>query len=159
MIETTSHRVRDFMHENVITATPQTTLRQAIEIMARSKTNGLVIIGDERTVVGILSTLDIISYIVPDYLENDKHLASFEAENIFAKRITELAEDPVEQFMTKHVHTVKENHSLIEAATLLAEHRIRQLPVVNDANQLVGYISRTNLKHAIAAVLGIEPTV
>lgn len=143
------------MQRKVITISKASTMREAVAKMIDTKTNGLVVVNNEQQVIGILSSWDVISYIVPDYLEQDKHLASFEAESLFATRVQELADHQVEQFMTKHVHTVKPTHSLMEAATLLAEHRIRQLPVVDDNGILTGYISRTNIKHGIGGVLGL----
>ncbi|PJE75608.1 hypothetical protein COV04_04250 [Candidatus Uhrbacteria bacterium CG10_big_fil_rev_8_21_14_0_10_48_11] len=147
--------VQDFMHRSVVTISPTATLRQAVELMIKKKTNGIVVVDEKNCVCGILSSWDVISYIVPDYLEGDKHLASFAAESTFAKRTQALEDHTIDKFMTKHVHTVKPTHSLMAASTLLAKHRIRQLPVVDDAGVVVGYISRTNIKHAIGDVFGI----
>ena len=68
----------------------------------------------------------------------------------------ELKDDPIAKFMSAKVHTCKANHSLMEAATLLSEFRIRQLPVVDDDGVLVGYLNRTDIKKAIADVLGLS---
>jgi CBS domain-containing protein len=43
----------------------------------------------------------------------------------------------------------------MEAAAILSEFRIRQLPVVNTKKELVGYINRTNVKRAFCDILGI----
>jgi CBS domain-containing protein len=64
-----------------------------------------------------------------------------------------IAEQPVRQWMTKRVKTIQQNHTLIEAATLLLEHKINQLPVVDDEGRLVGYIGRSNIKQAIGDAL------
>ncbi len=147
--------VAEYMRHEVVTLSAEATIEEAVGQMIRHKTNGLVAVDAEKKVVGILSSLDIISHIVPDYLEQDKHLASFEAENVFSERVKEVAHDPILKCMSEHVHTVKSTHSLIEAATLMSEHHIRQLPVVDDAGVLVGYVNRTDIKLAIGEVLGI----
>ena len=147
--------VADFMRRDITTLQKEATFEEAIRLMLEKKTNGLVITNGNREVVGILSSWDILHYLVPDYLEDDKHLASFEAGEVFCRRAKECAGAKVADFMTTHVHTVKESHTIMEATTLLTEHRIRQLPVVNEAGQLVGHISRTDIKRAIGEALGL----
>lgn len=152
----TSFRVADYMKTNVISLPPTATMQEAIALMIEKHTNGLVVIDENQKVAGILSSWDIIQYIVPDYLEADKHLASFEAGDVFAKRITELKDRPISDFMSKQVHTCQAEHALMEAATMLSEYRIRQLPVVNAEGTLVGYINRTDIKRAMGDVLGLN---
>src|SRR3989338_10096569 len=100
MSETKKYLVSEYMRSPVITIRPESTFREAIERMLREKTNGLVVTDEQQKLVGILSSWDIIAYIVPDYLEKDKHLAAFEDGGVFAKRIHELADEPVRVFMT-----------------------------------------------------------
>ena len=88
--KTPQYTVSHYMHTTVITAAADITLKEAVEIMLKSETNGLVVVDKEQRVVGILSSWDIIQYIVPDYLEEDRHLASFEAGDIFFSRTKRL---------------------------------------------------------------------
>jgi len=149
--------VSTYMSSNPVTINIDSTLQDAVKLLIKKNTNGAVIIDDNKKVVGILSSWDIIQYIVPNYLEEDKHLASFEAEDTFNKRILELANDPITNFATtKQVHLIKPTHSLMEAAALLSEFHIRQLPVVNDNGILIGYLNRTDIKKAIGEVLNIK---
>lgn len=148
--------VREYMRSEVKTAGPNTSVREAIEIMICEKTNGLVVIDQNKKVVGMLSGWDIIKFIVPQYLSDDKHLAYFESGDLFEKRIKSLADSPISECMTcKKVHTISPDRTLMEAITILSEFHIRQLPVVNDDNILLGYINRTDIKNAIGDVLGL----
>ena len=123
--------------------------------MIKNKTNGLVVIDESSKVAGILSSWDIIQHIVPDYLEEDMHLASFESGDVLIKRTLGAADDPITKFMTSNVHVVKPHETLMEAAAILSEFKIRQLPVVDDNGVLVGYLNRTDIKEAIGDILGI----
>lgn|SRR3989338_10692692 len=147
--------VSDYMQTKTLTLSPNTSLKEAVRMMIESKTNGAVVVGQNNKVVGILSSWDIIQYIVPEYLEQDMHLATFESGDIFAIRTLELQNDPISKFMSTSLHTCKADHSIMEAATLLSEFHIRQLPVVDDNEILVGYINRTDIKRAVGNVLGI----
>lgn len=145
--------IRDYMQSRVVTVYPETSLKEALQKMLDEATNGLVVVDEKKSVVGILSTWDIIQYIVPDYLEEDKHLAAFESDDLFSKRIKALQNDPVSQCMSSKVYTCKPEHSLMEASVLLSEFHIRQLPIVDESEKLVGYISRTNIKKALGDAL------
>ena len=116
MPEKKQYRVEEFMSTKVTTLHEDATIADAIQKMLRHKTNGLVIVDKNKKVVGILSSWDIIEYVV---------------------------------------HTIKPDHTLIEAATLLSEFHIRQLPVVDQDGILIGYINRTDIKRAMGEVLGL----
>lgn len=150
------YRVSDYMQTNPLVLSPSSTLKEAIQSMIGSKANGAVVLDENKKVVGILSSWDIIQYIVPDYLEQDKHLATFESGDVFAERTLELQNDPISNFMSTALHTCKADHFIMEVATLLSEFHIRQLPVVDENGVLVAYINRTDIKRAIGDVLGIN---
>ena len=156
MTEQERYLVQNNMQNVVTTVDVNATFREALQKMVDGRTNGLVVVDGENYVKGILSSMDLIQYLVPDYLEEDKHLAAFEAAEEFSNRIEEIADEPITKFMTDKVHTIKANRTLMEAATMLSEFAIRQIPVVDDDDKLVGYINRTDVKKAIARVLGIK---
>lgn len=153
MANNDTYTVAKYMLKDVVSIHQEATLEAAVKKLAETNTNSLVVVDEQHQVVGMLSTIDIIKYVVPDYLEEDKHVAAFEAGDVFRQRITTIAQEPVSKSMSANVKTIHPNHTLIEAATLLAEHRINQLPVVDDTGKLIGYIGRTNIKLAIADVL------
>lgn len=154
----TQHRytIDQFMRREVTTVDENATFTEALEIMARNKRNGLVVLNKDHKVVGMLSSLGLIRQVVPDYLEEDKHLAAFESEDVFEKRVREVAKDPIKDFMNKEFYPVKVHHSLMEAATLMSEHNTRHLPVVDDNDKLIGYLTRTDIKKAMAEILQIK---
>lgn len=149
------HTVKSYMQTKPKKILVSGTMKDAVREMLHQKTNGLVVVDENNAVVGILSSWDIIELIVPDYLEDDKHLAAFEDGDIFTQQIQKVQDTPITDFMTKKVHTVTEKDNIMEAAILLSEFKIRQLPVVDNNNTLLGYINRTDIKHAIGDVLQI----
>lgn len=156
MTNTQKYSVANYMLSGVVTIDQDATLRAAIGKLLETKTNSLVVVDAAGRVVGMLSTIDVVKYVVPDYLEEDRHLAAFEAGDVFVQRVKEIADQPVKKSMSSNVHTIQPSHTLIEAAALLSEHRINQLPVVDDAGKAIGYIGRTNIKQAIHDVLASE---
>jgi len=53
----------------------------------------------------------------------------------------------IEDMMTKKVITAKEGCSLEEANTIIREHKIKKLPIVNDKNELVTLISIKDIQN------------
>ena len=145
--------VKSYMESDPQTVSDDITVAEAVQLMYDGHNNGLIIVDDARRVVGILSTWDLIEYLVPDSLETDKHLASFEAPDTFIHRMREIAADPITNCMTSKVKTISVDASIMEAATLLSEFHLRQLPVIEVEHRLVGRITRTHMKHAMKDAL------
>ncbi len=145
--------VREYMHETISLNGTGKTLKDVVSFMVKEKRNGVFIVDDENHVQGVVSTWDVIEHIVPDYLETDKHLAAFENDGILVERVLSQQDSPIEAFMTKRVHMVHKDSSIMEVATMLSEFKLRQLPVVDDDNVLLGCINRTDVKLIISEIL------
>ena len=147
--------VSDYMREVGATIRSTDTFKTAVRLMIQHQTNGLVVTDKQGKVCGILSSWDIIKYVVPDYLEEDRVLAKFESGEEFVDRTHKLADEPISKFMTSNVRTIEKSASLMEAAATLAEFHIRQLPVVDEHGKLIGYLNRTDIKRAVGDILNV----
>jgi predicted transcriptional regulator len=78
-------------------------------------------------------------------------------DELLIKQVETISNHPITKFMTAKIHTVYPSASIMEAASILSEFHIRQLPVVNTKKELIGYINRTNIKRAFCDILGITP--
>lgn len=54
----------------------------------------------------------------------------------------------IRDWMTKDVHTVGPDTSMMKASKLMREHKISRLPVVDDSGRLLGIVSDRDLKEA-----------
>ena len=70
--------------------------------------------------------------------------------------IFEMAVLCVRDIMTQTVVTLAPEQSVPEAISLLAQHRFRHLPVVEDAQALVGIVSDRDLLRALTRGLGTD---
>ena len=141
--------VADYMQQPAITIPTTATLREAVELMIQKKTNGLVVLDGLDRVVGIVSNWDVIQHISPTYDEEK----GGPNDEVFVEHIKTVAEDPVTKIMTSRVQTIKPTDSILEANLLLSEFRIRQLPVVDKNDNLVGYINLTDIKNIVGEIL------
>ena len=151
-----NYAVREHMRSDVKTVIESTTLGEVIEEMLREKTNALVVVKPDGKIAGIVTSWGLIEHLVPDYLEEDKHLAAFEADSVFCERINWMKDQVVTEIMSTNVHTVKPDDSLMEVSAQISQHHIRQLPVVDQDEKLVGYINHTDVKRAMGMALGCD---
>ena len=111
---------------NPVTVTPEATLGQALELMARYRISGLPVVdGPDGRLVGILTNRDV--------------------------RFVDRTDTPVRQLMThERLVTVKEGVSRDEARRLLHQYRIEKLLVVDDDYRLIGLVTVKDIEKAQA---------
>ncbi len=101
-----------------VTVKPDTTVKQALEIMERYRISGVPVVDDENKLVGILTNRDLRFIKSIDY---DK---------------------PVSLFMTsENLVVAQERVTLEEATEILQRHKVEKLPIVDKEGKLVGLIT------------------
>ncbi len=101
-----------------VTVKPDTTVKQALEIMERYRISGVPVVDDENKLVGILTNRDLRFIKATDY---DK---------------------PVSLFMTsENLVVAQERVTLEEATEILQRHKVEKLPIVDKEGKLVGLIT------------------
>ena len=93
----------------VITVTPDTTVRRLLAVLAEHRVGAVVVSGDGTSVGGIVSERDIVRAL--------------------AERGAAVMSEPVTAIYTADVHTVSPETALDEVARMMTERRIRHAPV------------------------------
>jgi len=115
-------KAEDIMTREVVTTTPQATALEAARLMADSHISGLPVC-DQGRLVGILSESDLPG--------------------------VEPGEARVGELMTTEVITITPETPVPEIASLLAQHDIKRVPVL-ESDRLVGIVSRGDIVRWIA---------
>jgi len=110
--------VKHVMIENMVTANPNTSLKEAIDMLYKKHVGSLVVTEDNRC-VGIFTERDLI--------------------RVVARNVN--VDSPIKEVMTSNVVTIGEEASIEEARRLIVTHGVRHLPVVNGKGELVGLFS------------------
>ena len=105
---------------DVVTTTPDQTLRDTVRTLGRLKIGAIVVIDGERRVRGIVSERDIIRAV--------------------AVRDLTVLDDPVSGHMTTRVETATPESEVLAALERMTAGRFRHLPVTEDG-RLVGLVS------------------
>lgn len=142
--------VRDVMTVDVLTFAPDDAVEAAMRALVERGVDAAPVVDGDGAVVGLLSTGDLI------VAEGQVHVptvisilgASFEwpgERKRFEEDLRRAVGGAVRDVMTGEPHTVGPDQTLEEAATLMHEHDVSRLPVVDADGRLVGIVSRGDI--------------
>jgi CBS domain-containing protein len=149
----------DLMTRDVVAVHPETTLLQAVQLMATHKISGVPVLDDDGTVVGMVSEGDLVRWH-EGYTERqarwlDMLADGFELAPAFLEGIHE-QKRKVKNVMTRGAVTVTEEVPAREVAHLMYEKNIKRVPVLRNG-KLVGIVARSDLVRALATKLEEKP--
>ncbi|MFM0725952.1 CBS domain-containing protein [Paraburkholderia strydomiana] len=145
-------RASDVMTSNVISVTPDMTVREVARIFVDNGISGAPVLDADGRVVGMISEGDLLrrSEIGTDERTRASWLdlwsASHEARDYIKTHAVK-----VRDVMSTDVVTVEPDTPLGKVAGMLETRRIKRVPVTQ-AGRLVGILSRANLVQALASV-------
>lgn len=138
--------VESWMSNKPVTCTTKHTVSDAAKIMQSNKIGALIVtkerpkflsIGNKTKIVGIVTDTDIVRKVVA--MGEKAYLIS------------------VQRILTPAIQTIQSTQMLIEASRIMAENRIKRLPVV-DNKELVGIITTTDIMLAGAKFHDMKTT-
>lgn len=147
--------VKDVMSKNVITISPEESISNAIDKMAKNNISGLIVVEDEK-VVGVISESDVLKIFKSEFPE--LKLSSNISLSIFSliksgikiiREIKKIGKLKVKDLMSKKVFFVKPEDTILEAARIMSKKDVRRLTVIDESGKLVGIISRTDILRAL----------
>ncbi len=138
--------VQDCMRTEVITVNPELHVERAWELMERQRVHHLPVVKNSQ-LVGIVTQGDLKRALFRTPLSA---LAPPEGRLQPAQPPGDLS---VAAIMTKTVHTAKPTEPLLSVAQRLLSAHIGSLPVVDDANAVVGIVTKTDLVKALVTVM------
>jgi CBS domain-containing protein len=126
-------KVQEIMSTKVESIAPTASLRQAARKMSNLGIGSLPVIEDGR-LLGIITDRDISCHAVA------------------------LGRDPnsteIQKIMSKDVTTCRDDQNISDAATLMADHHIRRLAVVDESARVTGMLSVDDLAHVAPDLAG-----
>lgn len=144
------------MTSKPILAKPDMPLKEAIQILAEHQISGLPVVNDAGKLVGIISETDIIwqesGVTPPPYITILDSVIYLENPSRYEKELHKALGQTVEEVMTTgQIATITPNQSLSEAARLLNEKRVHQLPVLDEEGNVIGILTCGDIIRTMAA--------
>jgi CBS domain-containing protein len=129
------------MTTKVVTVSPGNSIRHAAQMMLDHHVSGLPVVDDEGRLVGIVTEGDLLRRAE---LGLQGIAASMPAEDYIRSHGWDVGD-----VMTANVTAVDPSVAIDRVAAIMAEKRVKRLPVVDDG-KLVGIVSRADLLRFIA---------
>lgn len=140
-------KVSDIAHEEWPTLGPGETVEGAVKVFAESGISGTPVVEGDR-LVGIVTEGDLIfrdaDIKSPGFLDILGGMIPLGNWDEYRQEAMKSAGVTVDQVMTEDVRTVSPSATLAEAATIMAEHRVKILPVT-EGDTLLGVVTRMDI--------------
>ncbi|PSB10224.1 phosphoribulokinase [Pleurocapsa sp. CCALA 161] len=150
-----SKTVAEVMTTDLVTVSPETSLQEAIQILAEREISGLPVVDNQGKLVGVISETDLTwqatGVDTPPYVMFLDSVIYLQNPAKYNQEIHKALGQTVKDAMSDRPATVQEHQLVREAAQIMHEHKVRRLPVLNDRSQLVGMITQGDVIKMMAA--------
>jgi len=123
--------VKDLMVRDVKVARPDTSVREVVAAMNQFNVGSIIVVQGDKP-VGVISERDVLRRVVEQCLSPEDVTAG--------------------QIMTSPVVTISDSASIDEAIKLMAERRVRKIPVM-EKGKLVGIITYTDIVSRVLSMV------
>jgi CBS domain-containing protein len=106
---------------------PDTPFKDVVGLMVRQGLSAVPVVGEKLEFLGLITSADAIRYMVPERISGSED--SRAAGELQAREV-----------MARSVMCIPDDQSLVEAANLMVNKGVNQVPVVR-AGELVGFLS------------------
>ena len=148
--------VSQIMAKDVKSLSPGMDAKEALELLFKIQISGLPVIDENGKLVGMFTEKEILSYILPSYIEKVGRFIYEENPKSTKRKFMELSKIKVSQLMRKDAVITTEDTTLCEAARIMLTQKARRLPVVDKTGKVAGIVARCDILKAFAKETG-EP--
>lgn len=151
----------DIMQRDVVTVSPQESLRDALALMTENHVTGLPVMGDDCRCIGLITSSDILNYEqehADDATESgtiqyfNPETQLWESVPVSAFGIAAFTETRVSDVMTRELVWVERGASLRDVARKMIDARVHRVLVLDENMSLYGIISAYDIVRVVAGV-------
>ncbi len=110
---------------------PHTPCAEVVDLMVRRGLTSVPVVGEDYEFLGIITTCDAIKHVV----------TTTQTEEVGEHAVTPPVEPTAREIMTRSVMCVSEDLSLMEAASIMMNRNVEELPVIR-RGEMVGFLTR-----------------
>lgn len=135
--------IKDIMTKDVITVSPDASLKEIGSIFREKRINGIPVVDRESNVIGIVTVDDILRVFeeILQWQQMERKSTGLNLSDLVGK---ERLNTRAGSIMTKSVFTLDENKRVEDVMQLMFSKKIHTIPITRD-NKLVGIIGKHDL--------------
>lgn len=142
------HKVGSVMTTDVVRAEYGTPVKEVARLLAEHGISGLPVVDEDDKVIGVMSETDLVARqaATPGPYEPPRRLAFLTRLTPGGRRRSVQARARTAgRLMTRPPVTAHADDTLVEAARTMARRQVERLPVLDEADRLVGMVTRRDL--------------
>ncbi|HLO84467.1 MAG TPA: CBS domain-containing protein [Nostocaceae cyanobacterium] len=147
--------VANVMTPNPIVVSPETPLKEAIQILAEKRISGLPVIDAQGKLVGIISETDLMwqetGVTPPAYIMFLDSVIYLKNPAAYERDLHKALGQTVGEVMSKNPISISPDKLLKEAAQVMHDRHINRLPVLDSAGQVIGILTRGDIIRSMAS--------
>jgi CBS domain-containing protein len=147
--------VADMMSRNPVVVKRETSLTEAIKILAERRISGLPVVDDSGKLVGIISETDLMwqetGVTPPAYIMFLDSVIYLQNPATYERDLHKALGQTVGEVMSKDPITIAPDKSLRDAAKLMHDKNIHRLPILDSEGQVIGILTRGDIIRAMAS--------
>jgi CBS domain-containing protein len=142
-------RVADVMSHDVVSVRPETPVKDLVGVLLGRDYRAVPVVDEAERVIGIVTNGDLVQR---GGLAMRLELLATASREAMQRELATLGSNghTAADVMTRGVVTVAPDISVLEAARLMTQRRLKRLPVVDATGHLLGIVSRVDLLRAVA---------
>ncbi|MGL5922990.1 CBS domain-containing protein [Chroococcidiopsis sp.] len=147
--------VADVMTRDPIVVRPETSLHDAIKLLAEKRISGLPVVDDAGKLIGTISETDLMwqetGVTPPAYIMFLDSVIFLKNPAQYERDLHKALGQTVGEVMSQDLITVAPDKPLRDAAQLMHDRKIQRLPVVDPSGKVIGILTRGDIVRDLAA--------
>ena len=149
-----SGTIANFMSRDLIQVEPETSVKTIIQILSENHISGLPVVNPQGKLIGVISELDLLwqesGMTPPPYITLLDSIIYLQNPTTYDRELHKVLGQTAAEVMTPKPLTIQADKPLSEAARIMHDRRIHRLFVLNEAEDLVGVITASDILRAMA---------
>ncbi|AKG22885.1 CBS domain-containing protein [Calothrix sp. 336/3] len=146
--------VADVMSRDPIVVRKETSLTEVIQILADKRISGLPVVDDMGKLIGIISETDLMwqetGVTPPAYIMFLDSVIYLQNPATYERDLHKALGQTVGEVMSEKPITVSPDKPLREAAKIMSDRKVHRLPVLDNAGEVIGILTRGDIIRAMA---------
>jgi predicted transcriptional regulator len=152
--------VNDIYNVHVDPIHEDMTVREAVAILLKAHHNGVLVYDDKKELAGIFCIQDVVAAVVPEEMRENINLAeAMYKPGFFEERCAHIRNKRVKQLMRTEFFRITRETNIMALAAEFLNTDLFMFPVMEkeDSKKVVGVITRSEVKKALALGMDITP--
>ncbi|MDH6522181.1 CBS domain-containing protein [Streptomyces sp. SAI-090] len=141
------NKVGSVMTTEVFRAEYGTPFKEVARLLAAHRISGLPVVDEDDKVIGVISQTDLIARqaATPEPYEPRRRFTFCGLTRRARRKAARVNARTAGRLMTEPPITARADDTIVEAARAMAQHQVERLPVLDEADRLVGIVTRRDL--------------